>query len=52
MEIQEMRVQVPLTCISNKVVVPQVIEPINNHEEQQINDPITHKEVEVNEPIV
>nr|KYP66638.1 Retrovirus-related Pol polyprotein from transposon TNT 1-94 [Cajanus cajan] len=51
-EIQEMRVQVPLTCISNKVVVPQVIEPINNHEEQQTNDPITHNEVEVNEPIV
>lgn len=38
-----MRVQIPLTCTSSKVVVPQVVERINNHEEQQINDPIPTK---------
>ena len=51
-EIQEVRVQIPLTCTSNKVVVPQVVEPINNHEEQQINDPITHNEIEINESVI
>ena len=47
-----MRVQIPLTCTSNKVVVLQVVEPINNHEEQQINDPITHNEIETNESVI
>lgn len=42
-ENQKMRVQIPLTCTSSKVVVPQVVERINNHEEQQINDPIPTK---------
>ena len=47
-----MRVQVPLTCVSNQVVVPQVIKPISNNEEQQINGLITSNEVKVNEPII
>ena len=47
----QMRVRVPLTCVSIKVVVPQVIELISNNEEQQINDLITPNEVEVNEPL-
>ena len=47
-----MRVQVPLTCVSIKVVVPQVIESISNNEEQQIDDLITPYEVKVNELII
>ena len=54
-----MRVQIPLTCIPNQAIlppiVPQVIEPINNPNEQyegQINDPITHNEIVINEPRV
>ena len=54
-----MRVQIPLTCIPNQVflppIVPQVIEPVNNPDEQyegQINDPITHNEIVINEPEV
>ena len=35
-----MRVQVSLTCVSNKVVVPQVIELISNDEEQHIMIPL------------
>ena len=44
------------SCISNQVVipllVPQVIEPVNNLDEQyegKINDPITHNEIVINE---
>ena len=55
-DIQEIRVRIPLACTLNQVVlppfVPQVIEPVNNHDEQyeeQINDPITHNEVVINE---
>ena len=54
-----MRVQIPLTCIPNLVVlppiVPQVIESINNPNEQyegQMNDLITHNEIVINEPRV
>ena len=52
-----MRVQIPLTCIPNQAIlspiVPQVIELVNNPNEQyegQINDPITHNEIVINEP--
>ena len=45
-----------MTCILNQAIlppiVPQVIEPINNPNEQyegQINDPITHNEIVINE---
>ena len=55
-DIKEMRVQIPLTCIPNQAILPpivtQVIEPINNPDEQyegQINDPITHNEIVINE---
>ena len=51
-----MRVHIPLTCIHNQAILlpidPQVIEPINNPNEQyegQINDPITHNEIVINE---
>ena len=55
-DIKEMRVQIPLTCIPNQAIlppiVPQVIELVNNPNEQyegQINDPITHNEIVINE---
>ena len=48
MEIKEVRVQVPLTSTStSSIVVPNVIEPLNDDEEQQIND----HEIK-NEPVV
>jgi len=47
-EIKEVRVQVPLTSTStSRIIVPNVVEPLNDDEEQQIND---HKVN--NEPIV
>jgi len=47
-EIKEVRVQVPLTSTStSSIVVPNVIEPLNDDEEQQIND----HEIK-NEPVV
>ena len=52
-----MRVQIPLTCIPNQAILPpidsHVIESVNNPDEQyegQINDPITHNEIVINEP--
>lgn len=47
-EIREVRVQVLLPYASSKVV-PKVVWP-NNQQVQQINDPTTHNNVEVNEP--
>ena len=48
MEIKEVRVQVPLTSAStSRIFVPYTVEPHNNQEEQQINDPEVN-----NEPIV
>ena len=47
-EIKEVRVQVPLTSAStSRIFVPYTVEPHNNQEEQQINDPEVN-----NEPIV
>jgi hypothetical protein len=34
MEIQEVRVQIPLSFISFKVVVSQIVEYFNNYQEQ------------------
>jgi hypothetical protein len=34
MEIQEVRVQIPLSFISSKVVVSQIVEYFNNYQEQ------------------
>ena len=58
-DIQEIRVQIPLICIFNQVVllsiVPQFTEPVNNPDERyegKINDPITHNEIVINEPRV
>ena len=47
-EIKESRVQAPLTSASSsRIVVPYIVEPLNNQEEEQINDPEVN-----NEPIV
>ena len=42
--------QIPLTCISSQVVNPQVVELVNNHEGQQVNEPITYNEFRINKP--
>lgn len=48
MEIKEVRVQVPLTSTStSSIVVPNVVESLNDEKEEQIND----HEVN-NEPVV
>ena len=44
-EIKEVRVQVPLTCASSsKVIVPLVVVPNKNEEEQHNNEPMIHNE--------
>ena len=57
-DIQEIRVEIPLDCIPNQVVlppiVPQIIELVNNPDkqyEEKINDPFTY-EVVIKEPRV
>ncbi|XP_075101857.1 uncharacterized protein LOC142177284 [Nicotiana tabacum] len=50
MKIKEVRVQVPLSCTSSKLVALEVVVQHNNQQEQQINDPTTNNEVAVNEP--
>jgi len=50
-EIKEVRVQVPLTSTStSSVVVPNVVEPLNDDEEQQINDHEVNNEPVVEKP--
>jgi len=51
MEIKEVRVQVPLTCVSsNKVIASSVVVPNNNEEKQYNNEPMIHNELIVKEP--
>ena len=52
MEIQEVRVQVPLPLTSSKIDVPSIVEQLNNGQEQQMNDQTTHNEESVDEPTV
>lgn len=40
-----MRVQIPLTCIYNHVVLPSIAYKHINSLKEQINDPITYSEV-------
>jgi len=50
-EIKEVRVQVPLACVSSsKVITPLVVVPNNNEEEQHNNEPMIHNEPIVEEP--
>ena len=52
-EIKEVRVQVPLTSTStstSSIVVPNVVEPLNDDEEQQINDHEVNNEPVVEQP--
>ncbi|KAH7571742.1 hypothetical protein JRO89_XS04G0128700 [Xanthoceras sorbifolium] len=50
--IQEVRVQVPLSLSSFKVIVPHIVEQFNNLQGQQINDQTPHNEDIVDEPMV
>jgi hypothetical protein len=50
-DIQEVRVQVPMPITSNKIVVPIVVEQPNNIE-QQINEPSLHNNMVTNEQTV
>ena len=50
-EIKEVRVQVPLTStFTSSIVVPNVVEPLNNEEEQQVNDHEVNNELVVEQP--
>jgi len=50
-EIKEVRVQVPLTSNStSSIIVPNVVEPTNDEEEQQINGHEVNKEPIVEQP--
>ena len=50
-EIKEIRVQVPLSCASSsRLVVPHVVEPHNNQEEQQVIDPMVNNEPIIEQP--
>jgi hypothetical protein len=50
-DIQEVRVQVPMPITSNKTVVPIVVEQPNNIE-QQINESSLHNDIVTNEKMV
>ena len=50
-EIEEVRVEIPLPITSSKVVVPTVVETFDNIQEQQINDETPQNEVVTNEPV-
>ena len=50
-EIKEVRVQVPLTSTStSSIVVPNLVEPLNDEEEQEINDHEVNNEPVVEQP--
>lgn len=51
MKIKEVRVRVPLSFSSFKVVVTKFVQP-NNQQEQQINTPVNHNEAIIDEPAV
>ena len=51
-EIQKVRVQVPLSLSSSKVIVPPIVEQLNNGQDQQMNEQATHNEDNVNKPTV
>ena len=48
-EIQEVRVQVQLPLSSSKVVVPPIVDQLNNGQDQQMSEQATHNEYNVNE---
>ncbi|KAJ1417381.1 Retrovirus-related Pol polyprotein from transposon TNT 1-94 [Sesbania bispinosa] len=51
METKEVRVQVPLTSASTSTIaIPLVVEPYNNQEEQQTNDPEINNELVIEQP--
>ena len=48
MDVQEVRVQVPLPITSNEIAIPTIVEQPNNVE-QKINEPLLHNEMLTNE---
>ena len=50
-DVQEVKVQVPLPITSNEIVVPTIIKQPNNVK-QQINEPLLHNEMLTNEQVV
>ena len=51
MEIQEVRVEIPSSITSSQVVVPVVVDSVNNPQEQQINGQKPHNDIVTNEPV-
>ncbi|KAA0045169.1 Retrovirus-related Pol polyprotein from transposon TNT 1-94 [Cucumis melo var. makuwa] len=51
LEIQEVRVEVPSSITSSQVVVPVVVDSVNNPQEQQINGQTPHNDIVTNEPV-
>ena len=50
-KIKEIRVQIPLTCVSSsKVIAHSVVVPNNNKEKQHNNEPMIHNEPILKEP--
>ncbi|KAA0031640.1 Retrovirus-related Pol polyprotein from transposon TNT 1-94 [Cucumis melo var. makuwa] len=50
-EIQEVRVEIPSSITSSQVVVPVVVDAVNNPQEQQINVQTPHNDIVTNEPV-
>ena len=50
-EIQEVRVEIPSSITSSQVVVPVVVDSVNNPQEQQINGQTLHNDIVTNESV-
>ncbi|KAL4016719.1 hypothetical protein IC575_024376 [Cucumis melo] len=50
-KIQEVRVEIPSSITSSQVVVPIVVDSLNNPQEQQINGQTPHNDIVTNEPV-
>ncbi|KAL0539841.1 hypothetical protein IC582_024062 [Cucumis melo] len=50
-KIQEVRVEIPSSITSSQVVVPVVVDSLNNPQEQQINGQTPHNDIVTNEPV-
>ncbi|KAL0534433.1 hypothetical protein IC582_028724 [Cucumis melo] len=50
-EIQEVRVEIPSSITSSQVVVPFVVDSVNNPQEQQINGQTPHNDIVTNESV-
>ncbi|KAA0061857.1 copia-like pol polyprotein [Cucumis melo var. makuwa] len=50
-EIQEVRVEIPSSITSSQVVVPVIVDSVNNPQELQINGQTPHNDIVTNEPV-